>query len=674
MGFRLITGAIAALIFVAGCGGGGKAGLSDAGADVPAAETAAEDAGYEGVTPPGTVTYSEEREPCAGRHPWRHAYWGDLHGHSAYSWDARGYDTLVTPEDAWSFARGNPVTLAPHVDGEGTRSVALERPLDFAALTDHFEFLGETEICTDPTAAGYDSEQCVAFRDPVENGAYLFGVLLSEADPARFDAVCGEGWTDCLEAASQRWADQVGAAEAAYDRSAACSFTAFAGYEYTNTFNVSNLHRNVFFRNGVVPDLPPCYFDAPTAEDLWEQLDAACDPTDGCDVLVIPHNANLSNGNMFWVDSEDPRPADEQRRLLELRARMEPLGEIMQHKGDSECRNGFSGIGGDPDPACDFEKLRPATDKDCGDDPGMGGMRLWGCVHRLDFLRNVLKEGLRIAARTGVNPYRLGFIGSTDTHNGTPGYVDDLDFQGHVGLVDDTAEKRLGPGTITHHGIIYNPGGLAGVWAVENSRDALFDALQHREVFASSGPRIPVRFFGGWGYDGALCSDPEGLPEAGYRGGVPMGDILPPLVAGAAPTFVLHAAADAGTDAHPGALLQQLHVIKGWLDADGAVHEEVFTVAGDPDNGASVDIETCEAQGAGATTLCAVWTDPDFDPAVPAFWYLRVLEDPVCRWSARKCLGFPTDQRPPLCAEEDLPRRTVQHRAWSSPIWYQPGG
>ncbi len=676
MRFCLSTGA-AAMLIIAGCSGGqGNAGTPASGTDVPTPETAAEDVAedvaYRGVTPPGTVTYSEDREPCAGRNPWRNAYWGELHAHTAYSWDARGYDTTVAPEDAWSFARGSPVKLAPLVDGEGTRTVALDRPLDFAALTDHFEFLGETVVCTDPTKVGYESEQCVAFRDPVENGAYLFGVLLSEADPARFDAVCGEGWTDCLEAAQARWGDLVGAAEAAYDRSAACSFTAFAGYEYTNTLNVSNLHRNVFFRNDVVPDLPPCYFDAPTPEHLWEQLDAACDPDDGCDVLVIPHNANLSNGNMFWLDPNDQRPADEQRRILELRARMEPIAEVVQHKGDGECRNGLSGIGGPPDPACEFEKLRPATDKDCGEDPGMGGMRLWGCVHRLDFLRNVLKEGLRIQDRTGVNPYRLGFIGSTDTHNGTPGYVDDLDFQGHVGLVDDTPEKRLGPGTITHHGIIYNPGGLAGVWAVENSRDAIFDAMQRKEVFGTSGPRILVRFFGGWGYDEALCADPQALPEAGYHGGVPMGDVLPLRDGDATPVFVLHAAADPGTDAHPGALLQHLQVVKGWLDVDGAVHEEVFTVAGNPNNGASVDLETCEAHGAGVDALCAVWTDPAFDPAIPAFYYLRVLEDPVCRWSTRKCLSFPVGERPLLCAEEDLPRKTVQHRAWSSPIWYHP--
>jgi hypothetical protein len=669
---HLISCALALLILAPGCGGGEASDPPDGALDVPVPETLAGDTVYAGVTPPGTVTYTEPREPCADRNPWRNVYWGDLHGHTGYSWDARGYDTLVSPEDAWSFARGNPVSLAPHVDGAGTRTVALERPLDFAALTDHFEFLGETAICTDPTAAGYGSEECVAFRDPVENGAYLFGILLSEADPGRYDAVCGDGWTRCLEAAVQRWADLLAATEDAYDRTAACGFTAFPAYEYTNTLDVANLHRNVLFRSGVVPALPPCYFDAPTPEQLWEQLDAACDPAEGCDVMVIPHNANLSNGNMFWVDPEDPRPEEEQRRILELRARMEPLAEIAQHKGDGECRNGLSGIGGDPDPACDFEKLRPATHPDCGETTGMGGMRLWGCVHRLDFLRNVLKEGLRIEARTGVNPYRLGFIGSTDTHNGTPGYVDDLDFQGHVGLVDDTPEKRLGPGTITHHGIIYNPGGLAGTWAVENSRDAIFDALRRREVFGTSGPRIPVRFFGGWGYDAAVCDDAAALPEAGYRGGVPMGGVLPPAGGAAAPVFVLHAAADEGTDAHPGAQLQQLHVIKGWIDGDGAVHEEVFTVAGDPDNGAAVDVETCVATGAGAAALCAVWTDPDFDPAVPAFYYLRVLEDPVCRWSTKKCNAFPAGERPPLCDEEELPRKTVQHRAWSSPIWYVP--
>jgi len=672
MRIKLLFVAVIVLIIASGCTGGDGADAPDSTPDIRADDTAAQETDSVGVTPPGTVTYSEEREACADRNPWRNAYWGELHAHSSYSWDARGYDSRVSPTEAWAFAQGAAVALAPIVDGAGTRMVSLDRPLDFAALTEHFEFLGETVVCTDQSKAGYDSEECVAFRDPVENGAYLFGILLSEADPARYDAVCGDGWTDCLEAAATRWGELKAAAEDAYDRSAACTFTAFPGYEYTNTLNVSNLHRNVIFRNATVPESPPCYFDAPTPEHLWEQLDGACDPDEGCDVLVIPHNANLSNGNMFWIDPDDPRPMAEQQAMLELRARMEPLAEIIQHKGDGECRNGLSGTGAHPDPVCEFEKLRPSTDADCGEETGVGGMRLWGCVHRLDFLRNVLKEGLRVAARTGVNPYRLGFIGSTDTHNGTPGYVDDLNFQGHVGLVDDTPEKRLGPGTITHHGIIYNPGGIAGVWSVENSRDALFDAMRRKEVFGTSGPRIPVRFFGGWGYDDGICDDTTALPEAGYHGGVPMGGLLPPAPVAAAPTFVLHAQADVGTDAHPGAALQQLQIIKGWLDADGGVHEEVFTVAGDPDNGATVDVDTCETQGAGVDELCTVWTDPDFDPGVSAFYYLRVLEDPVCRWSTRKCNEFPADDRPPLCDEEELPRKIVQHRAWSSPIWYVP--
>jgi hypothetical protein len=344
--------------------------------------------------------------------------------------------------------------------------------------------------------------------------------------------------------------------------------------------------------------------------------------------------------------------------------------EIFQHKGNQECSNGFAGVLGLPDPVCDFEQIRTVPFEDCGDGVGAGGVIGAGCVSRLDFVRNVLKAGMQEQQRLGVNPYRLGFIGSTDTHNGTPGNVAEAGFPGHVGLVDDTELKRLGNGTITHEGLINNPGGLAAVWAEERSRDAIFAALRRRETFATTGPRIVVRFFAGWDYPAELCGRDD-LVAAGYAGGVPMGGDLPPQPGAAAPVFVVRAEADAGVAGAPGTPLQAVQLVKVWLDAEGVAHERVFDVAGDRANGAGVDPATCAPTGAGFDELCAVWSDPEFDPAQPATWYVRVLENPTCRWSARDCLALDPAERPAPCTDPAT-ARVIQERAWTSPVWYVP--
>ena len=640
--------------------------------DLSDADSAGKETVPQPFSPPGTVNYSEDREACTNASPWRNLYFGELHSHTAFSFDARSYDTVVTPAEAYAFAQGAPVKLPPlDADGKGTRTVKLGRPLDFAALTDHSEYLGETYTCVTKGEPGYDSPTCQAYRDPEDNGAYLFGTPLSSEDPQRFTDVCGEDLSQCAQAAKERWQQLQDAAEGAYDRSPECTFTSIIAYEYSNTLNISNLHRNVFFRNHVVPESPISLFEAPSPPKLWDALDQQCALADnGCDVIAIPHNSNLSNGNLFYVDPKGVGMGKQLARARQ-RARLEPLAEIFQHKGDMECRNGFPENGGETDPMCEFEKARPPDDEVCPDDePGLGGMRLWGCVHKLDFLRNVLKFGLLEEQRIGVNPYRLGFVGSTDTHNGTPGMVEPYDFQGHIGLVDDTPKKRLGSGTVTHDGIINMPGGITAVWAVENSRDAIFDALKRREIYATSGPRIELRFFAGFGYDDSMCNEPDALPEAGYFGGVPMGGLLAANADQGPLSFLVFARQDPGTEAHPGVPLQRVQVIKGWLDADGKVREQVFEVAGDPDNGADVDTSTCEPTGEGLQSLCTVWTDPDFATAPGAFYYARVIENPSCRWSTRKCLSLRADEVPAGCTDGSV-ADTVQHRAWSSPIWVE---
>lgn len=600
------------------------------------------------------VVYTEARAPCAARNPLRDAFYGDLHVHTGYSFDAAAYGNPLSPIDAYRFARGEPAALV------GGRSAQLDRPLDFVAVTEHGDLLGEVAVCTTPGSPAYDAERCVKYRDPDGGGAFDFGTFMAARDPQRDPNICGPDGQWCAEAAAARWAEMISAAEATDDKSAACRFSALVGYEYTNTRGVSNLHRNVIFRTADVIERPVGHFEAPRPLDLWRLLDAECLQRDGCDVMSLPHNSNLSNGHLFVPTYPDAESEADERAIAELRARLEPVVEIFQHKGDSECRNGFPGV--PDDPACAFEKLRPASDPVC-DRPGAGGMRLVGCVHRLDFVRNVWLEGLVEQARLGVDPYRLGVIGSTDTHNGTPGHTAAVDFQGHVGIADDTDAERLGEGNATHDGDINNPGGLAGVWAVENSRDAIFEAIRRRETFATSGPRSKIRLFAGRYPDGegatGLCGDPDRLRVA-YADGVPMGQSI---TRGDDVVLFVEAEADDGGARTP---LAGVQIIKGWLDADGAPQQRVYTVAGDVDAGADFDAGTCGGASGGAERLCAVWRDPE--PVDSAFYYARAIELPTCRWSALACDALAADARPPSC--ETLPR-AVRQRVWSSPIWVE---
>jgi hypothetical protein len=584
-------------------------------------------------------------EPCAEIDPLKQVFWGDLHAHSAWSFDAGAYGSKLTTADGFDYAKGGTVTL-PDASGALTRTATIDRPLDFLGMTEHGEFLGEINICTDDSWDGYTSETCTKWRDvEASNGAFDFGVLMASADPSRFEDVCGADGSDCIDAARSRWNEIQTIANNADDRTSECTFTAFVAYEYTNTRDISNLHRNVVFRSDVVPDLPVTHFEAPTPVKLWKGLDEAC--SGDCDVVVLPHNSNLSNGQLFTPDYE----GEDEAEIAALRARMEPVAEIFQHKGDSECRNGFDGIADEAE--CGFEKLRPPDDSICGDSTGSGGMRLWGCVHRLDFLRNVLLEGLVEEQRIDVNPYQFGLIGSTDTHNGTPGHVDSENFQGHVGVVDATTEGRLGAGTVTHDTLENNPGGLAAVWAEENSRSAIFDAIRRRETYATSGPRIGLRFYGGDALPAGLCGDTERIHTA-TEAGHPMGSSV-----GVTATFFVEATADRTP-------LQQVQIVKGWIDSDGTTHQEVHTIAGDPENGAGVDIDSCTPTGEGSENLCTVWTDPA--PIANGFYYARVLENPTCRWSQRECNTYAPGEQPEACATEHI-ETMVQQRAWSSPIW-----
>ncbi len=558
------------------------------------------------------------REACSVSDPQRQVLWGDLHVHTRYSFDAWVYDLDLTPDDAYAFAMGVEVQLP----GGPAR---LERPLDFAAVTDHSEFLGEIDACTREESPAYDTPTCVDYRDGEASSVQLFGTRLALEDPDRPEDICEAA--DCLVLAGSVWTRIQRAAEAAYDRSSDCRFSSFVGYEWTGATGVSNHHRNVIFRDERVPDLPTSYFEAPVAAELWTALEQDClDAGTGCDVLVIPHNSNLSNGNMF--------PPVEDSEEAEQRASLEILLEIYQHKGDSECRpEMLGGVLGSEDELCDFEKVRREEPEDCGDGTGFGGMIYGGCASRNDFARGILLAGLEGQQSVGVNAYRLGLMASTDTHSGTPGAVEEEGWVGHLGSAEDDPEERLPDPLLNPGGNIDSPGGLVAVWAESNDRDAIFDAMLRREVYGTSGPRITLRFFGG-DYGADLCEGQDFVSE-GYAKGVPMGGIL------ATGTFAVNVLADP-----MGADLDRVQIIKGWVDAEGS-HIEVFDVATGP-----------------AASLCAVWTDPDFDAQLPAFYYARVLEVETPRWSTYDCQTVEHES----C--EMLPS-TIQERAWSSPIWSQ---
>ncbi len=600
---------------------------------------------------------------CGEHDSLRKPYFGDLHVHTTFSFDVPVFGVGATPEDAYRFARGEPILVAGAM-------ASLERPLDFAAVTDHVEYLGEVDACTDPGSGPFEALSCQIFRNGGLAGQSVFATQTVLPLPVRDASVCGEDGSVCRQRSASVWGRIVEAAEGANDESDACTFASLIAYEYTANTGASSQHRNVIFANNEVPP-PISYVEEPTVQGLWLALEAQCiKGIPGCEVLAIPHNSNQSNGNAFRIEYPGAESLDDERNQAALRAQMEPLLEVFQHKSDSECRSGLSGVIESADEFCAFEKLRRGEVEDCVEGTGAGGTGNGGCVSRRDFLRGILLSGLAEEERLGVNPYALGVIASTDTHLGTPGAVEEDSFRGHRGDIDDEPAERLQPDG-NRAGTRFNPGGLAGVWAEENSRPSLFAALRRREVFGTSGPRIPVRFFGGWSFGPDLCGDPQLIDKA-YRDGVPMGSVLPASADTLdAPRFVVTAQRDPATATRPGTPLQRIQIVKGW-SADNGSHVRVYDVAGEVDSDASVDRSTCTPIGRGADSLCAVWTDPDYRPSERAFYYARVLENPSCRWTTYECNRLPLDERPPTCSDPAEPR-TIQERAWTSPIWVGSG-
>lgn len=645
---------------------------------------------------------------CAAFDPLRQVYWGDTHIHTELSFDANMQGTRTSQEDAYAFARGETIPLQPYLeDGSPSRMARIDRPLDFVMLSDHGEFLGTLEVCNDPSASGYDEEQCIEYRaaqefdaDPEEVISVFVEInSLTALEPAdaRYPALCGPGDEYCSKAGIDVWAKVVADAEAANDASSSCELTAFPGYEWSGGPRTKNLHRNVMFKNGSVTRLPYNYFDEPYAEGLWERLRDECiDAGNGCDVLTIPHNTNLSEGIYFQETMADGEPFSAE--YVATRNAMEPVIEIYQHKGASECLPGSASA----DELCGFEAIPfsnlATTNQNRITPPDPRG-----------FLRVAYGQGLELEESLGTNPFQYGITAATDSHISAPGFVAEDEFKGHGGAGQP---NRFLPPPRGFPDIEYlSPGGLTAVWAEENSREAIFEAFRRKETFGTSGPRIQVRVFGGWDYPRDLCNADD-LAAQGDAGGVPMGGTLPPQPGSTSPILVLSAKQDPRS-----VPLQRIQVVKGWLDGDG-YQVQVYDVAGEAGNGATVDLDTCETQGEASADLCTVWQDPDFDSTERAYYYARVLENPTCRWTTQQCaaadydcgdydfeacqalsasgassydcdccdpaIGLNTEvcetvdcsdpgALPELeerCCHQVQP--AIQERAWTSPIWYQP--
>jgi len=581
----------------------------------------------------------------------RQAWFGDLHVHSSWSLDGYIFGNSNDPRAAYRFARGAAVPIA-----DGATTQQLLRPLDFAAVTDHAETMGYYQLCmVDTQGAAYANDACAMTRAR-DLRQYFSGFRNLAANPPRHLAGVCDSNEDCREAARGPWQELQAIAE---EFNAPGEFTTFKAYEYTGNLPKGGmLHRNVIFANATVPDEAMSAFDLASARELWRWLDESC--TGDCDVVTIPHNSNLSWGRTFAdknVDGSDWTERDQQ-----LRARFDRLAEIYQAKGNSECEVGI----GTNDEFCNFELLlRP-----CESEEDLA------CMRQTSFVRNGLKMGLQLERELGLNPYQYGIVASTDTHNGTPGDTREVGYQGHQ-AGESTLEKRLTGGHRAKEGrgaVNYNPGGLAGAWAEENTRASLFSAFKRRETFGTSGNRIRIRLFAGSHYPGDMLGRSD-VFELAYREGVPMGAELSVAADDTAPALLVWAAQDPDATA-----LQRLQVIKGWVDAAGESHEQTYDVACSegrtpdpethrcPDNGASVDTSDCSTTGdAGAAQLASLWRDPDFDPTRRAFYYARALENPSCRWSTWDLIASEGKIKPSSAVP-----KVIQERAWSSPVWIQP--
>jgi len=600
--------------------------------------------------------------PYAGRNFPTRPLFGDTHLHTSMSMDAGAFGCRLGLNDSYRFAKGQEITAS------SGQQVKLSRPLDFLVIADHSDNMGfftdlltgKPEVLAEPQGRKwYDMIQSGKGAD-----AALDIILTFTSGKFPKSLMYNPGTLAYRSA----WQETIKAAEEANDPG---RFTAFIGFEWTSTTAGNNLHRNVIFRDNsekarqVEPftTFPPMGSDNP--RDLWKWM-AAYEEKTGGDVLAIAHNGNLSNGRMFpMIESFTGKPID--REYAENHKRWEPLYEATQIKGDGETHPFLS----PNDEFANFERW----DKGNLDlsEPKKPEML------EFEYARSTLKNGLKLENQLGLNPYKFGLVGSTDSHTALTAVEEDNYF-GKASNSEPSAER-------TKHPFVKNPetglvfmgwetvaSGYAAVWATENTRESIFDAMERKETYATTGPRMIVRFFGGWNFD-AKDANTRSPAVVGYSKGVPMGGDLRNAPSGKSPTFLVAALKDP-----IGANLDRIQIIKGWLDAKGQVQEKVYDVVwGDADRrkpgldgklppvGNSVDIANATWKNTiGATELITVWKDPDFDPSLRAFYYARLIEIPTPRWTAydAKYFGVKMPKEVPM---------VIQERAYTSPIWYTPG-
>lgn len=609
--------------------------------------------------------------------PHMNLYWGELHVHTAESFDATLFGNSLGIEDAYRFARGESLETA------GGETMQLSRPLDFVAITDHAEGFGTRTHCADDGLSIAERMACWLANEP---NPMIFKILVGRArgeappgDPAKPAGVyqpkarqklkpgsfptCrfGKGALErCVENGRADWQRYIELANQYYEPG---ELTTLIAYEFSPGMpNQGKHHRNVIFRSDKVPDRAISSRDVSSAIELWKGLEANCDSD--CEFLTIPHNSNKAWGltySRYTRDGQTYGGSD-----WKLRQRREPLAEIYQVKGAQECALGV----GATDEECAFEQVL---------DPCQPG-ETTGCAFETSFVRQGLKVGLELSQELGFNPLQVGFVAATDSHNANPGDVEEWDYPGAVGAVTSSAFRRLEddePVPFKSRLQFQGSGGLAGVWAPENTREAIFDALARRATYGTSGPRIALSFHAGWDINEAVLSNTRAIASLPADGTPMGGQLFTHEVDGErreqSPRFYVWAVRDPMD-----APLQRLQMIKGWIDSKGQTHEQVMDIACSdgltvdpdtdrcPDNGASVDLQSCQySDKPGTNEFRTSWADPTYDPDQPAFYYVRVLMNPTCRWSTYDAirLGRTPDPRVPA---------TLRERAWSSPIWLTP--
>jgi hypothetical protein len=600
-----------------------------------------------------------QRKPDYSPYPDQHfpnrVFWGDTHHHSSFSCDAGMMGTTLSPEESFRFARGEEV-----ISNSGQR-VRLSRPLDFLNVSDHAEFIGlpdmlakgDPALLANPTGKRWYDMMQAGGREASQAGIEAILAIFKRDEVYKDPKITRNMW------------ERVTAIATKYNEPG--KFTAFNGFEWTSAPGMgNNLHRAIVFRDGperVNQVVPFSAFDSEDPEDLWKYM-AAYEQKTGGQVLAIPHNGNLSNGRMFALADMLGSPLT--RDYAERRSRWEPLMEVTQSKGTGETHPFLS----TEDEFADFElwdfgnMMNPTEPKKKE-------------MLQFEYARSALKNGLMLEAKLGVNPYKFGMIGSTDTHTAMS-TVDEDNFFGKLPSSEPSPERWSEPflngadGKPAASAWMIGASGLAGVWARENTRESLFDAMQRKEVYGSTGPRITVRLFAGWDFQADEVEAPD-FAAQGYKRGVPMGGDLESAPADKAPSFLVRAMRDPD-----GGNLDRIQIVKGWLDAKGEVHERIYDVAVSDGRtigadgrcktpvGNTVDVPNATYKNTiGDPLLAAYWKDPDFDATERAFYYVRVIQIPTPRWTAY-------DQKRYGIKMADYVPMTVTDRAYTSPVWYTP--